>query len=475
LRQDSPDFFCHWPHFQVNYRPTVRFIYNILFTVSFLLSAPFYFLKMWRRGNWKPGFGERFGRFSSKVKQAMTNRHVLWMHAVSVGEVNIATQLIAAMQLRLPNLKIVVSTTTSTGMEELNKKLPSHVQKIYYPIDRRGWVRRAIMSIHPEAIVLVEAEIWPNFLWAAQDLGIPTFLVNARLSERSFRGYKSFRFLFRPLFAAFSGVGCQNEADAQRLRELGCQPEAVRVVGNLKFDAARLDERHVLDVPSLLTQLGVPKDAPILLGGSTHAGEERILAEVFVRLRKKFPSLFLVVVPRHFERGKEAGQDISSQGVRFVYRKEIIPKTQYNPGEVDCLLVNTTGELKHFYEHASVIFVGKSLTAEGGQNPIEPGVLGKPMIFGPNMQNFASIAKAFVEQRGAIQVKDAAELEGAAAMLLADPDKALSCGLNAIKVVRENLGAIDKTVEMIVEHLEGTDVYIAPKREEAVRSPQTRG
>ena len=441
----------------------MRFIYNILFTVFFCLSAPYYFMRMRRRGNWREGFGERFGRFSSKVKQAMTNRHVLWIHAVSVGEVNIATQLIAALQIRVPNLKMVVSTTTTTGMGELQKKLPSHIQKIYYPIDRRGYVKRGIMAIHPEAIVLVEAEIWPNFLWMAEELGIPTFLVNARLSDRSFRGYKRYGFLFRKLFAAFGGVGCQNEADADRLRQLGCRPEAIRVVGNLKFDAAKLEERQVLDVPRLLSQLGVPVNTPVLIGGSTHAGEERVLAEVFMRLRKRFPNLFLVVVPRHFERGKEAGQDVASQGVRFIYRKDITPQTQLAPGEVDCLLVNTTGELKYFYEHASVIFIGKSLTAEGGQNPIEPGVLGKPMIFGPNMQNFEAIAKAFVERRGAIQVKDAAELEGAVSLLLSDRDQATALGLNAIKVVRDNLGAIDKTVDMIVEMLDGTDVYIAPK------------
>jgi len=440
----------------------MRLIYNILFTISFWLSAPFYFLKMWRRGNWRHGFGERFGRFSSKVKQAMTNRHVCWIHAVSVGEVNVATQLIATMQTRLPNLKVVVSTTTSTGMSELHKKLPTHIQKIYYPIDRRTCVKRAIMAIHPEAIVLVEAEIWPNFLWMAGELGIPTFLVNARLSEKSYRGYKRFGFLFRPLFRAFCGVGCQNEADAERLRSLGCRPDAIRVVGNLKFDAAKLEERHVLNVPQLLTQLGVPTGAPILLGGSTHAGEEGVLAQVFLRLRKRFPTLFLVVVPRHFERGKEAGRDIAANGVRFTYRKEVTPATQFKPGEVDCLLVNTTGELKHFYEHATVIFVGKSLTAEGGQNPIEPGVLGKPMVFGPNMQNFEAIAKTFVEQRGALQVKDADELESAVGLLLSDRDQAAALGQNALKVVRENLGAIEKTVEMIVEQLDGTDVYIAP-------------
>ena len=441
----------------------MRLIYNILFIIFFCLSAPYYFVRMRRRGNWQEGFSERFGKFTAKVKQAMTNRHVLWIHAVSVGEVNIATQLIAALENRMPNLKIVVSTTTTTGMAELHKKLPSHIQKIYYPIDRRACVRRAFMAIHPEAVVLVEAEIWPNFLWTADDLDVPTFLVNARLSERSYAGYRRFGLLFRPLFAGFAGVGCQNEADAARLRELGCRPENIRVVGNLKFDAAKLEERVPIDVPRLLTQLGVPKDAPVIIGGSTHAGEEGILAEVFMRLRQRFPKLFLIVVPRHFERGKEAARDIAAHGVKFVYRKEVTPKSEFQAGEVDCLLVNTTGELKFFYQHANAIFVGKSLTAEGGQNPIEPGALGKPMIFGPNMQNFEAIAKTFIDRRGAIQVRDAKGLEEAFATLLSDNDQAIALGMNALRVVRENLGAIEKTVDMIVERLDGTDMYIAQK------------
>ena len=445
----------------------MRLLYNILFIVSCCLSAPFYFLKMWRRGNWQEGFGQRFGRFSSKVKQAMTNRHVLWIHAVSVGEVNVATQLIDVLQQRLPNLKIVVSTTTSTGMSELHRKLlPSHIHKIYYPIDRRPYVKRAMMAIHPEAVVLVEAEIWPNFLWVAREFGIPTLLVNARLSERSFRGYKRFGFLFRSLFASLCAVGCQNQADAERLRQLGCRPEVIRVVGNLKFDAAKLDERRVLDVGRMLAQLGVPSHARVLLGGSTHAGEESVLAQIFLRLRQQFPDLFLVLVPRHFERGKEAGRDIAAQGVRFVYRKDITPQTQHRPGEVDCLLVNSTGELRYFYECATVIFVGKSLTAQGGQNPIEPGVLGKPMVFGPNMQNFEAIAKAFVQQRAAFQVKDAPELERTLALLLSDPDLASELGQNAVKVVHENLGAIERTVDMIVEQLDGAEVYVAHRRNE---------
>src|SRR5438094_2652940 len=172
----------------------MRSLYNILFAIFFCLAAPYYFLKMWRRGDWRRGFRQRFGRFDAGFKQALTNRHVLWMHAVSVGEVNVCTQLIRALEPRIPNIKIIVSTTTSTGMGELHRKLPSHILKIYYPIDRSKYVRRALGTLHPEAIVLIEAEIWPNFLWQARSRGMPVFLVNARLSDRSYRGYWLFRF-----------------------------------------------------------------------------------------------------------------------------------------------------------------------------------------------------------------------------------------------------------------------------------------
>jgi 3-deoxy-D-manno-octulosonic-acid transferase len=438
----------------------VRVLYNILFTIFFVLSSPYYFMRMRRRGNWTKGFAERFGAYDSKLKQAITNRQVLWMHAVSVGEVNICTQLIRALEPRVPNLKFVVSTTTTTGMGELQKKLPTHISKIYYPIDRRSYVMRALATIRPKAIVLVEAEIWPNFLWRARDLGVPLFLVNARLSERSFRGYKRAGFIFRNLFAAFTGIGTQNEADAARLRELGCRSEAIHVVGSLKFDAARLDEKRVLDVPAMLSQIGVPSDALLLVCGSTHSGEEALLAEQFLRLRQRFPNLFLILVPRHFERGKEVGRELQERGMKFVFRSEITSSMQLQPGDADCLLVNTTGELKYFYEHATVIFVGKSLKAQGGQNPIEPGALGKAMVFGPNMQNFADVVRSFVAENGAVQVKDAAELEQTLAELLADSSRREEIGRNARKVVRENLGAIERTADLIVQNLNNQELYI---------------
>jgi 3-deoxy-D-manno-octulosonic-acid transferase len=419
---------------------------------------------MWRRGNWQENFGQRFGRYDPHFKQTITNRHMIWLHAVSVGEVNLCTQLIRALEPRVPNVKIVVSTTTTTGMGELQKKLPTRTGKIYYPIDCSLYVNRAFKVIHPEAIVLVEAEIWPNFIWQARRLGIPIFLVNARLSEKSFRGYKKFAFLFRPVFASFTGVGVENEADAARLRELGCRPEAIKIVGNLKFDAAKLDEKQPLNVSRLLRQLAVPIGAKIIVAGSTHAGEEAILAEQFLRLRTQFPDLFLVLVPRHFERARQVGKELTDRKVKFVYRTEVVAKSKFSPGEVDCLLVNTTGELKYFYEHATVIFVGKSLSAEGGQNPIEPAALGKAVVFGPHMQNFAEIARSFVKQKGAIQVHDAGELEKILAELLADETRRIELGQNALQVVRTNEGGVGRTVEMIVKHLDGDEMYLKPGR-----------
>lgn len=441
----------------------VRTFYNILFTIFFVLSSPYYFVRMRRRGNWRKGFSERFGKYNTKLKQALTNRHVIWIHAVSVGEVNLCTHLIRALEPRMPNLKIVVSTTTTTGMAELHRKLPTHISKIYYPIDRRAYVSRALNTIRPEAIVLVEAEIWPNFLWLAHQHGWPVFLVNARLSDRSYRGYRRFSILFKPLFALFAGVGAQNEADAVRLRALGCRPEAIQIVGNLKFDAARLDEHRLLNVPALFRQLAVPPGARVLVGGSTHPGEEAILAEQFCRLRARFPDLFLVLVPRHFERSQEVGRELRARGIKFVFRSEIMSHSEFQPGEIDCLLVNTTGELKYFYEHATVIFIGKSLAAQGGQNPIEPGAMGKAMVFGPNMQNFEEVVRRFLAQNGAVQARDAAELEKVLGELLADERRCEDLGRNALKVVHQNLGAIDRTVDMIVKHLDDGELYVAPR------------
>ncbi len=441
----------------------MRTFYNIVFLIFFALASPYYFWRLRRRGDWRRGFGQRFAIYDPSIKQALTNRDIIWLHAVSVGEVNLCTQLIRALEPRAPNLKIIVSCTTTTGMAELRRRLPTRITKIYYPIDRRKFVRRALATLDPKAIVLVEAEIWPNFLWRARDLKIPLFLANARLSDRSYPRYKRFGWLFRPLFAAFAGVGCQNEADAQRLRDVGCRPETVQVLGNLKFDAARLSESRHLDVRGLLRQISVADDALILVAGSTHEGEEILLTEMAARLRKQFPNLFLILVPRHFERCNDLGQKLKARGVKFIFRNAIFANTQLPAGEVDCLLVNTTGELKFFYEPATVVFVGKSLKVIGGQNPIEPGAQGKAIVFGPHMENFADITRSFLKKDAAVQVKKPEELERVLAELLANPARRAELGRHALEVVAENLGAVERTVEMILPYLARQGIYIAPK------------
>ena len=265
---------------------------------------------MWRRGNWIHGFGQRFGKYDAGLKPSITNRHVIWLHAVSVGEVNVCAQLIRALEPRLPNAKIVVSTTTTTRMGELQRKLSPLISKIFYPIDRRNTWRAHWERFIQRPSFWMKPEIWPDFIWRAQEKGIPLFLVNVRLSERSYRGYKRFGFLFRPLFAAFAGVGAQNEADAARLREVGCRPEAVQMVGNLKFDAAKFDGRRLLNVPAMLRQLGVRENARLLVCGSTHDGEERILADIYIRLRQRFPDLFLVLGTAPFRAQPRSGADV---------------------------------------------------------------------------------------------------------------------------------------------------------------------
>jgi 3-deoxy-D-manno-octulosonic-acid transferase len=431
----------------------MRFGYNILFVLFFWLSAPYYFLKMWRRGNWRAGFGQRFARYSPELKAALRKRPVLWLHAVSVGEVGVCWQLIRALEPHLASFQILVSTTTSTGMAELQRLLPPHILRIYYPADFAGAARRALQAIQPRAIILVEAELWPNFLCQAIAARCPLFLVNARFSNTSLRNYRTFGFFFRPIFAKFCGVGCQQPGDVGRVTELGFRAEAVHVTGNLKFDAAQPGPRAALDVPALLRQIGAGKNAMLLVAGSTHAGEEAILAEMLPRLRRRFPELFLVLVPRHFERTKEVVRELETRGIKFICRSDIPAGDAIAPSHLECLLVNSTGELKFFYEQATVVFVGKSLTAHGGQNPIEPAALGKPVIFGPNMQNFASAGRAFLDGGAAVQVLDAAELERVLAELLADEGRRSVLGARAREVVQQNLGATERTVRFIVEGL----------------------
>lgn len=427
----------------------MRFVYNVLFAVFFLATLPYYFLRLWRRGNWQKGLWQRFGLYDPELKARLKGRRVVWFHAVSVGEVNLCALLVKAFGTSLDDWTIVVSTTTTTGMGELERKLPESVTKIYYPVDFLPSVNRALRVIDPQLVVLVEAEIWPNLLWRLADRKTPTFLVNARLSDRSAKRYAQVSSLFGSIFSSFAGVGVQNEADAKTLTSVGCRSDRVSVTGNLKFDAVDLTTQHSVEPLDLIRWAGAPSNALVLLGSSTHPGEEKVLGEIFLRLREQFKNLFLVIVPRHFERGSEVGRGLVELGLQCRFRTDFVNGEEGGGPSGDCLIVNSTGELRFFYEIASVVFIGKSLLAHGGQNPIEAAASARAVVMGPYMENFRAITKSFLKASAMLQVEDRLGLERELERLLRDSEARSQLGDRARMVVDRNRGAVARTVAMI--------------------------
>lgn len=429
----------------------MRLLYNILFPFLFLIAAPFYFWKLVRRGNWRAGFGQRLGGFHS-LKSELKGRRVIWLHAVSVGEANLAAQLVEELQRRDgvgSERMYVVSTTTTTGMGVLQQRLPNTARAIYYPVDWLPFVKRAFDALNPAAIILVEAEIWPNLFWEAQSRSVPLALVNARLSERSYRGYQRFAFLFRPLFRSLAAAGVHHTADAHRLERLGVRATVISVTGNIKFDGALDANPSGMIARELLNGLGVSAASPVLVAGSTFEGEELLLAQLLPRWRTVAPDLFLVIVPRHHERADAVMDQLQSTGLTFARRSRL----NAAPEQPDGLLVDSTGELRAFYEAATVVFVGKSLTAQGGQNPIEPAALGRPMVFGPFMQNFSAVVHELLQARGAHQVQDEGGLAEKIGFLLENQAECDALGDAARGVVQANKGATQRTAEMLGQSL----------------------
>ena len=426
----------------------MQLLYNILFPVFFLFSAPYYFWKLIRRGNWRTGFGQRFGAYGV-LREKLKAKRVVWLHAVSVGEANLAVQLVKSMQPHHRDWTVVVSTITTTGMGELERKLPADVYRVYYPIDWLPFVRCAFRALNPAAIVLVEAEIWPNLFWQAKSTNVPVHLINARLSENSFNGYCRYGYLFKPLFRSLRAAGVHNETDAERLAELGCDRKAIIVTGNMKFDGTATTDADTTDPRAMLREIGVPDEAPVFVAGSTFEGEEELLCQLLPQWRKEHPDLFLVLVPRHFERASAVLENLKPMNLRIRCRTAM----NVSSDKPDVLLVDTTGELKAFYEVATLVFVGKSLTAQGGQNPIEPAALGRPMIFGPFMQNFKPVVQLLLEAEAAIQVADEEELARQVSFLLGKPEQREALGMAAREVVERNKGATQRTAELIGQTL----------------------
>ena len=419
----------------------VRFFYNLLFPIVLLLLLPGFLIRMTRRGNYRHKFGQRFGIYSAGVREKIAGTNRVWVHAVSVGEVNIALKLIQSMREADPELAFVLSTTTSTGFKLAVSRKSAWLEPIYNPLDFYPVARRVVRLIRPRCLILVEAEIWPNILWEVRRMGAKAALVNARLSPRSEKRYRAARWITAPVFNQLHLLCLQEPQDTKRWKSLGLDPAKLVLTGSIKFDDSATAPRPVRDFWAVLEEIGVPKNTPILLGGSTFEGEELILAEVYKELRQSHPDLFLILVPRHHERAEMVARQLEGAGLTVMRRTQ-----PFAEGKPDVLLVDTTGELAGWYLCASVVFVGKSLCAKGGQNPAEPVTAGVPVIFGPHMQNFSTLVRAFLQVDGAIEVDDAHEIRNAIESLLANPARRADMVANAAKCLEIHRGATQRTI-----------------------------
>jgi 3-deoxy-D-manno-octulosonic-acid transferase len=446
----------------------MQVLYTIIYSLGFLLLSPAFLYKMWKRGKYRANFLQRFGRYAPELRARLAQKtgRRCWIQAVSVGEVNVALVFIRELQRQLPDCDIALSTTTSTGYALARERLPAEVALLYFPQDFPWCVRRAYDLVQPDFIVLMESELWPNFIWAGARRNVPIFMVNARMSPRSARRFRRIRWLFSSVARHLTLVCAQSADNAAAYRGLGVAAERVVVTGNVKYDMAlpKAGERK-FDPAAVLATAGVKPGQPVLVAGSTHPGEEEILFDLVAGLRKKFSELFLVLVPRHVERTPEIVEFAMRKGMAMALRSDFgraQPPAGPQPANngraggsslPQCLLVNTTGELRWFYETATVIFVGKSLVGQGGQNIVEAAASGHPVVFGPHMQNFKAIAAEFVAAGAGVQVRDAAELAIALTELLASPDRRRHVADAARQVIQANLGATVRTVELIRNEL----------------------
>lgn len=464
----------------------IFWIYNLLFPLVFVLMLPGYLRRMVRRGNYRRHFGQRLGTYSREVRAELARaRSPVWVQAVSVGEMLVALKLIAALRAIRPGVTLVLTTTTTTGYQLARERAPGDIPVLYTPIDLRLAVRRAFEAIRPAQIVIVDGGLWPNHLLEARRRNIPVTLANARLSPRSERRFRRFRFLARSMFALLDRVCVPEAADVERWQALGVARERITDTGSIKYDdadaetassapeaevaaAAAAVQREAGATPqAVLRHLGVPDGAPVLLAGSTHPGEERLLAEVLVELRRRFPDLLLIIAPRHVERAKEILAALEPLNLRIVARTDtLLDGTARDREEkhggcandagraiglpFDVFVLDTTGELNAWYAVATVVFIGKSLTTVGGQNPAEAIAAGKPVLFGPHMENFESLATQLLCAAGAFQVADRHELQERIADLLTDQGKRDHMSARARALLLTHQGAARRTAELVL-------------------------
>ena len=421
----------------------MMFLYNLVLPLGILCFLPGVWWKYRHRSGWKATFGERFGRFSPERAEELKAWHgAVWIHAVSVGEAVAALSLIRAWQRRYPERRFVVSTTTTTGQELVRKQAPEGVAAIFCPIDLPRYVRRAFDVVRPAMLAIFETEIWPNLVAEASARKIPLALVNARMSDHSVRGYRRIRGFMAPLLERFSLIAAQSEPDAARF--LSIAPKAaVETLGNLKFDQSVPADLKAADF-----SLYFGPGAVVLLAGSTHPGEEKLIIECWRQLAAAHPELKLVIVPRHTERGDEIAALLTAAGVSFCRRSR---GEMPAPGKtVPAVLADTTGEMLALMKGADIVIMGKSLAGQDeGHNLIEPALLDKPIVTGAVLRNFRFVLDVLKQADAVATVPHDEELGAVLEPLVVSADRRRELGARAGAAIRRHAGAVERTIERL--------------------------
>ncbi len=406
------------------------------------LLVPVVLLRLLWRGLRNPGYWrrwhERFG-FAPRL----TGARVIWVHAVSVGEVRAAVPLVRALQSGYPGYQLLVTTTTPTGSAQVRQLFGAQVGHCYVPYDLPSCVRRFLSRANPELAVIMEMEIWPTLFQACRARSIPVCVVNARMSEASMRGYLRFPRLTQTTLQQVSVLAVQSQSDAARLRQMGARAQVVAITGNIKFDI-RLPANLQESAAGLRRTFG--SERPAWTAGSTHAGEEEQILAVHALLRKRFSNLMLILVPRHPERFAGVARLARDAGFDIALRSEAANRREF---EIDILIGDTLGELPLFFAAADVAFIGGSLVPTGGHNLLEASAAGIPVIFGPHMFNFEEIGRMTLAHGAGKQVQNQTELSAAVAAYLMDIDLRLTAGAAGKRMVEENRGALDKTLTLL--------------------------
>lgn len=380
-----------------------------------------------------------------------SGKKLVWVHALSVGEVISAVPLVKGLKEYCDIGNIVFSASTKTGFDIANRYLKDAVHAIFYfPYDLIFSVKFIARRINPEVVIIVETDIWPNFLFEMRKRRTPVVLVNARLSKKSFMGYKRLLFFTNQIFLNFAHVCTQSVADAERFRVLGVPPDRITTTGNVKFDEANRVFGSE-EIESLRQSMHIQNGQKVFLAGSTHPGEESMLLNAYSRIKNHAPDLLLIVAPRNPERADSIYRIYNSAGFSVVRMGAL---NKIPPGKtMDVIIIDTIGLLKTLYAVADIAFVGGSLVNCGGHNPLEPAAFSKPIIFGDDMSDFADISNMLLDAGGAVRVKDAEDLYTAMVSLVEDDDKAMEMGANALNIFNANKGAVEKTIKVIKDHL----------------------